>query len=302
MRFLKKRFIDYENVGFELHFKKPVPNGAHVIEAFFRIWLDDRQSRGICPCPVKDVIVSMGPAADTAVVLCGWCCDKCLTDLKRELKTGMADIDRVVVGVDAGAYPAPDRHFVAVGPKSVTFEDGRIVPVGRFRIGRARVTLGHFESFTRKTGHATTAERAEDSFSFRRNEVIEGVRSRDRKNVPVNAVSFTDALAYCEWARVRLPTEAEWLAASVIDDRIFDRDAAHKFLFGDQGRFNTGRFPAAPADLGTEWVMGGAPPGQAVVRYGPHYIREVGWETHPCRLLCPVESYDLVTGFRVVEL
>lgn len=301
MRFLRKRFIDYENVGFELYFKRPLQDGTRLLEAFFRNWLDDRRSRGICPCRAKEVVVTMSPSADTAAVLCGWCCDTCLTDLKQALKAGMTEIDRVVVGSDAGAYPASDKHFVVVGPKSAAFEDGRIVEVGKFRIRRSRVTFGDFENFTRQTGYATTAETAEDSFSFRQNEVIEGVRSRDRKNVPVNVVSFTDALAYCEWARVRLPTEVEWLAASLIDDHIFDRDAAHQFLFGDGGRFDSSRFPTALADLSTEWVMGDAPPGQAVVRHGPHYLREVGWETRPCRLLCPVDSYDLVTGFRVVE-
>jgi len=37
-------------------------------------------------------------------------------------------------------------------------------------------------------------------------------------------------------------------------------------------------------------------------RVGAHYIRDLGWETHPCRLLSPVGSYDRVTGFRVAEV
>jgi hypothetical protein len=37
------------------------------------------------------------------------------------------------------------------------------------------------------------------------------------------------------------------------------------------------------------------------VRYGPSYVREVGWEARPQRSLWPAASYDLTVGFRVVE-
>jgi hypothetical protein len=302
VRFLKKRCLDYENANLQLRFKRPMQHGARLLESFFRNWLDDRQRRGICPCPVKEVIVHVSTAGDTAEVFCGWCCDTCLADLKGAIKKGMADIGRVVVGVDADGYPAPDKSLLAVGPKSVTFEDGRIVEVAPFRICRSRVTLGEFERFTRQTGYVTTAETAGDNISFRHNEVIEAVNARDRRNVPVSVVSFPDVLGYCKWASVRLPTEAEWLAASLIDDRIMDRDGVQRFLFDDHGKFASDRFPTALKDLASEWVIGEAPDGEAVVRHGPHYMREVGWEARASRSFWPVNSYDLTVGFRVAKV
>jgi hypothetical protein len=60
-----------------------------------------------------------------------------------------------------------------------------------------------------------------------------------------------------------------------------------------------GRFPNALADLGREFVVGNTASGKAVVRFGPCYIREAGWDKRPSRFECPTDSYDLMIGFRV---
>lgn len=130
-------------------------------------------------------------------------------------------------------------------------------------------------------------------------ETIEPVRPKDRGNVPVHSVSFDDASAYCEWAKVRLPTEEEWLAAALIDQRIMSPREMRAFLFGQSGRFDIDKYPQALDGLGKEFVVGDVVPGKAVVRNGPHYVREEGWETHPNRLEWPSDAYDLMLGFRV---
>jgi iron(II)-dependent oxidoreductase len=58
------------------------------------------------------------------------------------------------------------------------------------------VTNADYDAFRKATGHAMPPFRTDPKFSS--------------PNQPVVGVSWFDAVAYCEWLRCRLPTEAEW--------------------------------------------------------------------------------------------
>lgn len=70
-----------------------------------------------------------------------------------------------------------------------------------FYLGTAPVTNAQYERFRQDTGH--------------RQPCIYG-RSFSHPQAPVVGVSWDDAVAYAEWAGLRLPTELEWEKAAVI--------------------------------------------------------------------------------------
>lgn len=93
-------------------------------------------------------------------------------------------------------------------------------------IAATEITNSQFEAFVSETGYVTDAEKDNYGGSIYQDDAwkIEptanwrhplGKKSsiNDKMNHPVVQVTYNDAIAYCEWAKVRLPTEEEWMHA-----------------------------------------------------------------------------------------
>lgn len=84
------------------------------------------------------------------------------------------------------------------------------VKVDGFWLYRTEVTNARYQKFCRATGHREP-EFTDDGKAWKR--VWEDARFNAPQQ-PVAGVSWEDARAYCRWAGVRLPTEAEWERAA----------------------------------------------------------------------------------------
>jgi formylglycine-generating enzyme required for sulfatase activity len=82
------------------------------------------------------------------------------------------------------------------------------VQVSGFYIDKYEVTNQQFKVFADASGYRTDAEKKNEAHTWR----TEYTAGKD--NHPVVWMTWNDAVAYCEWAGKRLPTEAEWEKAA----------------------------------------------------------------------------------------
>ncbi|GAB4541161.1 MAG: hypothetical protein Kow0063_31760 [Anaerolineae bacterium] len=108
-----------------------------------------------------------------------------------------------------------DMATIPAGPFTMGYDGGLAdetpphqVELPEYQIDLFEVTNAQFASFVEATGYQSEAERAGSNRVWR-DEWGEG-----EDNHPVVRVTWNDAIAYCEWAGKRLPTEAEWEKAA----------------------------------------------------------------------------------------
>jgi sulfatase modifying factor 1 len=133
---------------------------------------------------------------------------------------------------------AADPSFVTipsgvyrVGSERLLDNPRRNVKLKAFEIARFDTTNADFAKFVAATGYVTDAERFHDAMVFRpplkefrwlqdRTAYWRFPNGTSRGGItakmdhPATCISFHDALQYCKWAGVRLPTLDEWEVAS----------------------------------------------------------------------------------------
>lgn len=169
--------------------------------------------------------------------------------------------------------------------KPLSAAPAHTVDVTEFRIARSPVTVAQWARFVEATGYRTTAETAGGSWVWRGGDDVRAPDQdqfwkltpgadwrhpggpdtgiEDKAEHPVVHVSYQDVLPYCEWAGVRLPTEAEWeKTARGTDGRDYpwggtpptSASCNHTMIIGDTTP--VGMFPDAGGPYGAQDMAG----------------------------------------------
>lgn len=156
----------------------------------------------------------------------------------QQLIAGWRSLPRTPIEFDWVTIPAGKFILGSDKQKDASAHDSETpqhtVDVAEFRIARIPVTVTQFAAFIQATNYRTTAEERGSALAWTgvEYESVQGANwshprgpessVAHKQNHPVTCVSWHDAQAFCRWAGVLLPTEAQWeKAARGVDERIY---------------------------------------------------------------------------------
>lgn len=221
-----------------------------------------------------------------------------VTTLAKRIEKAFPSCVRIEAGLDYVGPKLGRGHYVQIPNRTILLEDGSKCDVSSFVIAKYPVSVGEFREFASDAGYITTAEQRHDEYSYLANPGIDMLSPGQRDNVPANFVSAIDAMAYCAWSGHRLPTEAEWVAASLLDERVYDESMAEVTV---RTRMLELR-PEALGMLGGEITAPKPASSKTIVRDGPAYFWTYQGRANPGRnrRMAPLTYYEFL-AFRVCK-
>lgn len=148
-----------------------------------------------------------------------------------------------------------------------------------FWLGKYPVTVGEFKSFVDATGYVTEVERAKEkeNGTWRNPVSIYGKSLEQDDRHPVVNVTHNDAMNYCKWVGLGLPTELEWeYAARGTDGRRYpwgNEELANKYCWWFESRREStcpvGQFPKGASPFGALDLLGNVHEWTATPWYEP---------------------------------
>jgi hypothetical protein len=275
-----------------------LPRGADSqIELFWNDWTTARSSLAVCHCHNK-YFAAEAIDPHTTKVSIEWTCTQCLPLLIDRLAQHFPPLAQLEIGVKSQEELQRPANLIRIDATNVELESGFKERVGPFCISQEEVTVSEFEHFVRATSYVTTAERSGRRASFRSNFGINEFAPAERQSMPATLVSYIDAVEYCRWANMRLPSETEVIAAALADSST--HDVVTDLL---RGSLKALKEEGKIINNGSKITSTLASPDLVVIRQGPYPFLTTNWKqlVRRNRLLKPLDFFNDVTGFHVCK-
>src|SRR5487761_1219135 len=262
MRVVEEDLVDWDPLVMRFIFKSPVGIGrrealAAFIDEWFatktRAWLTASEAGG----PPQIFVEYFGSTtsgynaveASANRLLLDW-----VQNLTEAVERSFLDVDHLRLGVSiAGPTVRSGFEWVHVPQGEVALR-GTLIPIGDVDIALHKVSVGQFREFMDEPSYRPARARAKGDGSLMGYMRI----NYGSPKVPVHGVSYGDALAYCKWTGLRLPSEAEIYALFLAKAR-----DSYQFMWG-----------------GLCWTADTEQDGTIVTCEGPYYA---AWQRTPTR-------------------
>ena len=287
MWIVEEDLVDWEPLLMRFIFKEPVAAGRReALVAFIDDWFGGKANQWLAAreagAPPERLVqyggariegdVAVEAAADLIPI--EW-----LQELTDAVERTFADVDHLRLGTSVtGPATRSDFEWVRI-PRGEVMLHGNAIAIGDVDISLHHVSLGQFEEFMRETGYRPVQDRLQGEDSL-----IESVHSHAGASpkVPVVGVTYGDAVAYCDWASLRLPSEAELYAFFLSKAR-----KGYRFEWGGQC-----------------WTTDVGPDGTVIACEGPYSasLRKTPQQLENHRDYFAHDHYDYpLIGFRVAK-
>jgi len=208
VKVVENDLLDYEPLVMNFVSSKTITNSqSKQIQSFIVAWFEtvvaDNPKEW---CAAKEWTANKS-AENTITVTCDLMPSQAVEVLAAEVERAFPEFIELHIGNStAEGLPKIEFDWVDVPSGQVSI-CSQVKTVEAFRISFTAVTLGQFEEFINSTKYQPIADRLRNQQGFLIDHFV--LNNGKNRNQPLFGVAHDDATAFCSWANLHLPSEAE---------------------------------------------------------------------------------------------